>query len=66
MGKSHRILEGFMKNAIKNKGRSSSNAAEARRKKASSLRTLKPRQATSEELRQVVGGLGSGKKGPPT
>ena len=55
-----------MKNAIKNKGRSSSNAAEARRKKASSLRTLKPRQATSEELRQVVGGLGSGKKGPPT
>ena len=53
-----------MKNSIKNKGRSSSNAAEARRKKASSLKTLKPKQPTSEELRQVVGGLGSGKRPP--
>lgn len=58
-----------MKNSVKNKGRSASNAAEARRKKASSslsLKTLKPKQATSEELRQVVGGQGPGKKGPPT
>jgi hypothetical protein len=52
-----------MKNSINNKGRSSSNAAEGRRKKASSsLKTLKPKQPTSEELRQVVGGLGSSKK----
>jgi hypothetical protein len=50
-----------MKNSIKNKGRSSSNAAEVRRKKASSLKTLKPKQPTSEELRQVVGGLSKGR-----
>ncbi len=55
-----------MKKSIKNKGRSSSNAAETRRKKVFSLKTLKPKQATSAELRQVVGGQGSGKKkGPP-
>jgi hypothetical protein len=49
-----------MKNSIKNKGRSSANAAKARRKKASSsLKTLKRKQPTSEELRQVLGGLGS-------
>jgi len=55
-----------MKNPFKNKGRSSSNAAEARRKKASSLKTLKPKEKelTSEELRQVVGGLGSTKGRP--
>ena len=52
-----------MKNSIKNKGRSSSNAAEAPRKKASSLKTPKPKELTSEELRQVVGGLGSIKRG---
>jgi hypothetical protein len=53
-----------MKNPIKNKRRSSSNAAEASPKKASSLKTLKPKELTSEELRQVVGGLGSTKGRP--
>ena len=55
-----------MKNPIKNKRRSSSNPAEARPKKASSLKTLKPKEKelTSEELRQVVGGLGSTKGRP--
>jgi hypothetical protein len=53
-----------MKNSIKNKGRSSSNAAGARRKKASSPKPLKPKELTSEELRQVVGGLGSSKGRP--
>lgn len=43
----------------KNKERSTSSSAKAGRKKATSLKTLKPKRPTSEQLRQVLGGLGS-------
>jgi len=39
------------------------NAAQTRGKKVSSLKTLKPKKASSAELRQVVGGQGIPKKG---
>lgn len=48
---------------MKNSKKASSNAAKARGKKAS-LKALKPKRATSKELRQVVGGQG-GPKRPP-
>lgn len=48
-----------MKKSAKNKRPSSANSADVTRK--ASLKTLKPKEPTSSELRNVVGGL---KRGP--
>ncbi len=50
-----------MEKPTTNKGKLSS--AEARGKKATSLKTLKPKRRLSQEIRKVVGG-GHGPKGP--
>jgi hypothetical protein len=46
-----------MKKSAKSKRASSSNPVEASSRKAVSLKTLKPKEPTSAELRNVVGGL---------
>lgn len=46
-----------MKKSIMNKRQSSPNSTEIPNRKSVSLKTLKPKAPTSEELRNVVGGL---------